>query len=444
MSTKQKTFYFIGIGGVGMSALARLCLMEGHSVFGYDKVKSVITQDLSHQGIQIFYDEGLEDLPEEVLKHSTEIIYTAAIPDSHKQLQFFKNSGFLVRKRAVFLADWCAGKTTLAVAGTHGKTTTMAFLTHIFSQTGQSFTALMGGFFQNNHSNLFRTGEEFVLVEADEYDRSFLHLHPTIAAVTSLDPDHLDIYETAAEFKSAFKVFSEQVSQKLIVAHGIDLPGLSYGIDIEADYQIFNIKYDADGYLFDLKTPQNTYTNLRLNQLGVHNLANMLCAVALADQVQIPLPRILEALISFPGVYRRMNCFKWKKKLLIDDYAHHPSEIKTVLETLKGFYPDQRLGVVFQPHLFSRTKDFYHQFIAVLSEFDEVILLEIYPAREKPIEGISSNQLLKDLEHPSKRLITKREMPQAIQEGQSTVFALLGAGDIGVEIQKLKSQNDNI
>lgn len=444
MKPEQKTFYFIGIGGVGMSALARLCLLEGHFVLGYDRVPSPITRDLERQGVEICYQETIAALPQEVLNSKTQIIYTAAIPTSHKQLNYFINAGYSVKKRAVFLADWCAGKTTLAVAGTHGKTTTMAFLSHIFSQTNQSFTALMGGFFQNNSSNLIRTGNDFVLVEADEYDRSFLHLHPTIAAVTSLDPDHLDIYETAAEFKTAFSTFSSQVSQQLIVAHGIPLSGLTYGIEVDADYRLFNIEQHERGYRFDLKTPQNTFTDLKLNQLGAHNLSNMLCAIAMADQAAIPMPQILDTLATFPGVYRRMNYFKWKGKLLIDDYAHHPTEIESVLDTLKSFYSSESCGIVFQPHLFSRTKDFYHQFLAVLSKFDEVILLEIYPAREKPIEGITSSQLLMDLDHPQKKLISKQELPQTIVQAQSTVFALLGAGDIGVEIQKLKSENEEL
>lgn len=444
MKSKQKTFYFIGIGGVGMSALARLCVLEGHDVYGYDKVQSTVTTDLAQQGIEITYQETLTALPPAVLNPTTQIIYTAAIPASHEQLNYFINKGYSVRKRAVFLADWCAGKPTIAVAGTHGKTTTMAFLTHIFSYTHQSFTALMGGFFQNNNSNLYRTGDDFVLVEADEYDRSFLHLHPTLAAVTSLDPDHLDIYETADEFKAAFDVFSRQVRQQLIIAQGIPLAGLTYGIEVEADYQILNIERLEEGYRFDLKTPHNTYTDLKLNQLGAHNLSNMLCAVALADQAAIPMPGILDSLSSFPGVYRRMNRFKWSGKLIFDDYAHHPSEIQSVLETLKSFYPSESCGVVFQPHLFSRTRDFYPQFLAILSKFDEVLLLEIYPARETPIEGISSDQLLNDLNHPAKKLISKQELPQAIKAGHSTIFALLGAGDIGVEILKLKSEKEEI
>ena len=440
MSHRDMTYYFIGIGGVGMSALARLCVLQGHKVFGYDRVHSTVTNELEKEGIAIIYDESLEVLPEEVLNKRTQIIYTAAIPPNHKQLDYFITNGFTVKKRALFMAELCAEKTTLAVAGTHGKTTTAAFLTHIFSETNQAFTSIMGGFFQNNPSNLIRTGEEFMLVEADEYDRSFLHLHPTVGAITSIDSDHLDIYQTKDAFKEAFTRFSSQVVQQLVVAFGLPFEGLTYGVNVDADYRVYNLRLLADGYEFDLSTPSENFSKLKLNQLGEHNLSNMLCALAMADQVNVSMQKAVESLASFPGVYRRMNLFRWNDKWLIDDYAHHPTEIKSVLDTLNNFYPQDRKGVIFQPHLFSRTQDFYREFLAVLAQFDEVVLLDIYPARELPIEGVTSERLIQDLNHGNKKLIKKDEIAETIHASQAAVFALLGAGDVGEQIQLLKSE----
>jgi UDP-N-acetylmuramate--alanine ligase len=438
MSNQVQTYYFIGIGGVGMSALARLCFIQGNEVFGYDRVHSTVTNELEKEGITIIYNESLEALPQKVLNMRTKIIYTAAIRPNHKQLDYFITNGFTVKKRALFMAELCADKTTLAVAGTHGKTTTAAFLTHIFSKTNQSFTSIMGGFFENNPSNLVRTGEEFMLVEADEYDRSFLHLHPTVGAITSIDSDHLDIYQTRDAFKKAFARYSSQVVRQLVVAFGLPFEGLTYGVNIDADYRVYNIKLLADGYEFDLSTPSEDFSKLKLHQLGEHNLSNMLCALAMADQVNVSMQKAVASLASFPGVYRRMNLFRWNNKWLVDDYAHHPTEIKSVLDTLNNFYPQDRKGVIFQPHLFSRTQDFYEGFLAVLAQFDEVVLLDIYPARELPIEGVTSERLIKDLSHTNKKLIKKDEIAETIHASQAAVFALLGAGDIGEQIQLLK------
>ncbi len=279
-----------------------------------------------------------------------------------------------------------------------------------------------------------------MLVEADEYDRSFLHLHPSIGAITSMDTDHLDIYQTQQAFEAAFVSFSSQVKQQLIVAYGLPLEGVTYGVNVEADYRIYNIKLLEEGYEFDLSTPTEVFHQVKLNQLGTHNLSNMLCALAMADQAKLPMQKALASLPSFPGVHRRMNLFRWKKKWLVDDYAHHPTEIKSVLDTLNTFYPEERTGVIFQPHLFSRTQDFYTEFLEVLAQFDEVVLLDIYPARELPIEGVSSEKMLKDLKHECKRWIQKEQISDTIQASTASVFALLGAGDIGEEIQKLKTQ----
>ena len=441
MITKQKNiFYFIGIGGVGMSALARLCLKEGCEVYGYDKTSSDITEQLIKNGIKIIFDDSVKALQNLLLSTDVQIVYSAAIPDFHPQLVFLKKQGNNVIKRAEFLAKVCINKKTLAVAGTHGKTTTSSILTHIFSKTNQSFISVMGGFFNNDSSNLIQTGSESIIVEADEYDRSFLHLNPTIACITSVEADHLDIYESEDIFLEAFVQFSKKVSNELIVAYGLPISGLTYGIEVAADYKAFNLKITEKGYRFDLTTPNREFKDIFFNQMGIHNVSNALGAVAMADQAGIDINKSLLALESFPGVYRRMNLYRWRDIVIIDDYAHHPSEIDSVFKTIKTFYPKQKNCVVFQPHLFSRTRDFMNDFKTTLSKFDEVILMDIYPAREEPIKGVNAKILFDGISHTKKGYIEKNQIKKILKSSNADVFALLGAGDIGEEIKKLKRE----
>lgn len=441
MITKQKNiFYFIGIGGVGMSALARLCLKEGCEVYGYDKTSSDITEQLIENGIKIIFDDSVKALQNLLLSTDVQIVYSAAIPDFHPQLVFLKRQGNNVIKRAEFLAKVCINKKTLAVAGTHGKTTTSSILTHIFSKTNQSFISVMGGFFNNDSSNLIQTGSESIIVEADEYDRSFLHLNPTIACITSVEADHLDIYESEDIFLEAFVQFSKKVSNELIVAYGLPISGLTYGIEVAADYKAFNLKITEKGYRFDLTTPNREFKDIFFNQMGIHNVSNALGALAMADQAGIDINKSLLALESFPGVYRRMNLYRWRDIVIIDDYAHHPSEIDSVFKTIKTFYPKQKNCVVFQPHLFSRTRDFMNDFKTTLSKFDEVILMDIYPAREEPIKGVNAKILFDGISHTKKGYIEKNQIKKILKSSKADVFALLGAGDIGEEIKKLKRE----
>ena len=432
------SYYFIGIGGMGMSALARLCLTKGHRVFGYDVTPSQVINDLISEGAQVIYDLSFEALPSVLRDKNIEVVYTAAISRDHPQLKYFFAQGNNVRKRAVFLAELTSKIKTLAISGTHGKTTTSAFLTHIFSETSQEFTSIMGGFFKNQKSNLIVEGSDFMIVEADEYDRSFLQLHPSIACITSMDADHLDVYETNSSFSEAFIKFSSQVSQALVVAYGLPIKGITYGIDVPADYRVENIIKNKFGYNFNIITPLRTYENVYLNQLGLHNILNALCAIAMADQIGVFTENSIKALTTFPGVQRRMNLMKYGDAIIIDDYAHHPREIENVLNTLKGFYPEHKNCVIFQPHLFSRTQDFMNEFALVLSEFDEVVLLDIYPARELPISGISAQVLLDKLNHSNKKLILKSAIKESIDNSNAGLFAFLGAGDIGLEVEKLK------
>ena len=441
MITKQKNiFYFIGIGGVGMSALARLCLKEGCKVYGYDKTSSDITEQLIKNGIKIIFDDSVKALQNLLLSTDVQIVYSAAIPDFHPQLVFLKKQGNNIIKRAEFLAKVCINKKTLAVAGTHGKTTTSSILTHIFSKTNQSFISVMGGFFNNDSSNLIKTGSESIIVEADEYDRSFLHLNPTIACITSVEADHLDIYESEDIFLEAFVQFSKKVSNELIVAYGLPISGLTYGIEVAADYKAFNLKITEKGYRFDLTTPNREFKDIFFNQMGIHNVSNALGALAMADQAGIDINKSLLALESFPGVYRRMNLYRWRDIVIIDDYAHHPSEIDSVFKTIKTFYPKQKNCVVFQPHLFSRTRDFMNDFKTTLSKFDEVILMDIYPAREEPIKGVNAKILFDGISHTKKGYIEKNQIKKILKSSNADVFALLGAGDIGEEIKKLKRE----
>ena len=436
----KKIFYFIGIGGVGMSALARLCLKDGYSVYGYDKISSEITDQLIKKGINIIFDNSVSALNELLLSTEVQIIYSAAIPNSHPQLEFYKKQGNNVSKRAEFLSKICNNKKTLAVAGTHGKTTTSSILTHIFYKSNQSFTSIMGGFFNNNLSNLIKTGSESIIVEADEYDRSFLHLNPTFACITSIEADHLDIYKTQDIYEDAFFQFSKQVSGKLIVAHGLPISGLTYGIEVPADYKGCNVQIIKYGYRFDLKTPNGNFKNIFFNQIGIHNLYNAIGAIAMADQAGININKALLALKSFPGVYRRMNLYRWRDAYIIDDYAHHPSEINSVFEAIKDFYPKQKNCVVFQPHLYSRTRDFMNDFKTVLNKFDEVKIIDIYPARENPIEGVNVKSLLEGISNKKAKYIQKNQVKNEIKKSDATIFALLGAGDIGEEIKQFKNE----
>ena len=436
-SNSINTYFFIGIGGVGMSALARFCFHFGHKVYGHDKAQSDITNALTREGIRIIYDQSINALPKFLLSQDIKVVYSAAIELNHSQLSFFLRQGNEVMKRSEFLASLCNDKKTLAVAGTHGKTTTSLILTHFFSETEQLFTSLTGGFLNGNDSNLIKTGSETFIVEADEYDRSFLQLYPTLACITSIEPDHLDIYKTKNEFLKAFIQFSNQVDEELIISYGLPFNGLTFGIDVSADYQATKLKRTKLGYRFDLNTPYDKYKDIYLNLIGSHNVSNALAAIAIAEQSGLSANEFLDTLENFPGVYRRMNIYRWNESIIIDDYAHHPSEIQSVYNTIRSFYPTYQNCVIFQPHLYSRTRDFMKEFSRVLSMFDEVILLDIYPAREIPIEGINSKTLLNNISTRKKRFMSKTKIKSALEESDAKIFAILGAGDIGLEFKNL-------
>ena len=439
---KEQSFYFIGIGGIGMSSIARFLLQQGCEVGGYDKTPSPITTALIAEGATIVFDQNLEALPASFNTPSTKVIFTPAIPVGHPHKDFFEQQGNSVVKRSVFLGELTKNKPTLAVAGTHGKTTTTAILAHLFSALGESFTAFIGGVLNQNKTNLLSTGFDNILVEADEFDRSFLQLSPTIGCITSVDADHLDIYGTEADVVAAYRAFSDKITSIRVVEKTVPLPGLTYSIKEEADYYAAGIKAKGFGYQFDLHTPDQVHREVYFSQLGLHNLSNAVAAFAMASQYGLSEEQLAAALAHFKGVERRLQLIlSSPNHILIDDYAHHPTEIKAVYDTLENAYPREEKCVVFQPHLFSRTQDFMEDFAAVLQLFDCVILLPIYPARELPIAGVTSSALAERIAPKTPvELLDKARLQEKIVSLPQRIKVILGAGDIGLELNTLKQK----
>ena len=432
--------FFIGIGGIGMSAIARYFVTNKKQVAGYDKTPSKITDELKELGVQVHFDDAIKNIPIPFLdKKKTLIVYTPAIPKNHLQFNYFKENNFTILKRAELLGEITKTSFCLAVAGTHGKTTTSSILGHIMSSV--KATSFLGGIAENYQSNLILGEDKIAVVEADEFDRSFLKLSPNIACITSMDADHLDIYGDADALKDSFYEFSEKVSDALIVAKGLPVKGLTYAVNEEADYQATNLKIENGTYIFDVKTPTNSIENVVFQLPGKHNIMNALSALAMADVYGLSLETIKEKLATFKGVQRR---FSYKIKtddfVLIDDYAHHPTEISAVEHSIREMYPNDKVLVVFQPHLFSRTRDFIDDFASALSKFDEVLLLDIYPAREEPISGVNSDWLLGKITNQNKKITTKTKLLSDVKKSSAKIVAMLGAGDIGVMINEVTKE----
>ncbi len=432
--------YFVGIGGIGMSAIARYFVSLGKNVAGYDKTPSQITDDLSDLGVQIHFDDVIKNIPISFLNtEKTLVIFTPAIPNNHSELRYFKENNFNVLKRAQVLGMISKNTFCLAVAGTHGKTTTSAILGHIMKRVNA--TSFLGGISENYNSNLLLGEDKICVVEADEFDRSFLQLYPNIACITSMDADHLDIYKEASSLEESFVTFSQQVSETLIVAKGLPLKGLTYAVNETADYMAFNLKIESGKYIFDVKTPVSEIKNIEFHLPGKHNVMNALAALAMADSYGVSLEGIKQRLATFKGVKRRFTYkIKTNDFVLIDDYAHHPTEIAAVENAIREMYPNEKVLVVFQPHLFSRTQDFVDDFASALGAFDEILLLDIYPARELPIPGINSEWLLSKINNPHKKITQKKTLLKDIQQSSAKVVAMLGAGDIGVMISEITNQ----
>lgn len=436
--------YFIGIGGIGMSALARYFHINQKHVAGYDKTQTDITNNLVTLGIDISFVDNIEKIPSSFLKKDeTLVIYTPAIPANHSELNYFKSNGYNVLKRSEVLGLITKNTFCLAVAGTHGKTTTTSILGHLMYECNVPLTAFLGGISENYNSNLILSGSEVSVVEADEFDRSFLTLSPDMACITSMDADHLDIYGEADALKESFVAFSKKLKTdgKLFIKNGLPLKGITYGIEDDSDYSAHNIKIKNGSYVFDVKTPKTVLKDIQFNLPGRHNLSNALIALAMAVEYGCPHRQLAKALASYKGVNRRFTYhIKTEELVFIDDYAHHPEEINAVHQAVREVYPNKKILAIFQPHLFSRTRDFIDDFAASLSQFDDIILLDIYPAREVPIQGVTSAWLLSKISNENKRLVSKEELLSAIRFSDAQVILTLGAGDIGEQVKHIKKE----
>lgn len=430
--------YFIGIGGIGMSALARYFNSHNYTVSGYDRTDSLVTKALKAEGVNVIFDDEISKIPEDFLNpEKCLVVYTPAIPDNHKQMQYFKNSGYVLVKRAEILGMLSEELFTLAVAGTHGKTTVSSMLAWFMSFTTNKAHAFLGGISTNFNSNYVDAGNSNIMVvEADEFDRSFLHLHPNASIITVVDADHLDIYKNYDNVKEAFTQFALSNTSFVLLKYGLDIKvpveTKTYALtDNNADYFATNLKKHNLSYSFTLNTPNTKIDNLILNVPGLLNLENAIAASAMSLMNGLEESGLRKALASFEGIKRRFEIIVDKKDFVyIDDYAHHPEEIRRTFESLKDAFPNKKITVVFQPHLFSRTKDFAQEFGKSLSGFDEIILLPIYPAREIEIPGVSSNLIFDNIDNKNKYLIDKNQLTDFVKSLKLEVLVTLGAGDI--------------
>ncbi|MHC2993176.1 UDP-N-acetylmuramate--alanine ligase [Pontibacter sp. HJ8] len=449
--------YFLGIGGIGMSAIARWFHAKGFPVWGYDKTRTPLTEALEQEGIQVHYEDDVNQLPQEIRtdKAATLVVLTPAIPAEHTEWAYLREQGYTIKKRSEVLGIITASAYTIAVAGTHGKTTTSSIVTHLLHHAGVDCSAFLGGIATNLNSNLLigkgDAGRELVVVEADEYDRSFLTLFPDIAIVTSADPDHLDIYGDKEEMIRGFQQFISQIKPGgyLILQDSTD-PSLTdkvqqgvrvirYSLE-QGDARVQHVEIDGHRFSFNAETPLGNIAHLRLGLPGFHNVENALAALVVGQILEIPAAALAAGIESFRGVKRRFEIvYEGEGKVFIDDYAHHPKEISAFMNSLRAIYPDKKLKVIFQPHLFTRTRDFADEFAESLSKADELVLLDIYPAREKPIAGVTSQMILERVSGPEKYLLRKEEMLQNLRENPDfEVLATVGAGDIDTLVKPIK------
>ena len=450
--------FFLGIGGIGMSALARWFKANGHSVSGYDKTETPLTQALQAEGIAVHYSDAVENIPAEIRqnKAQTLVVLTPAIPATSQEWQWLREQGYDIRKRSQVLGVLTQGRPIIAVAGTHGKTTTSSMVAHLLHHAGLDAGAFLGGIAVNLGSNLLlpRSAAAPVVVEADEYDRSFLTLQPDVAIVTSTDADHLDIYGDQNALIESFCQFVSQLKLggTLLLNHTADArvaaavpPGtrvLRYGLTATQGPHLFaeNITANGHKFNFDLHSPQGIVRKLELAVPGFHHVENMLAAAAVAQLFGVTETQLPEAVAAYRGVKRRFEfVVTGPTQVYVDDYAHHPREIEAFLRSLRTLYPDKKMRVVFQPHLFTRTRDFAEGFSTSLSLADEVVLLDIYPARELPLAGVSAEMLLAAITAPVKSLQTKAEVLENARDNPTfDVLATVGAGDIDTLVPHLK------
>ena len=435
---KYRNVYFIGIGGIGMSAIARFCKFKGCSVSGYDRTPSELTRRLEAEGIEVHYDDDCSRIPED--REDTLVVYTPAVPDEFGELAYAREKGYKVIKRSRMLGELTRGESCLAVAGTHGKTTTSTMIAHILTEGGSGCSAFLGGISKNYGTNMLVSDTPVVVAEADEFDRSFLQLHPSTAVITSMDADHLDIYGDLEHVQQAFREFASQVSETLILKYGLPIASgdvqakiFTYHFDNpSADFHSANLRLGDDGhYTYDLVYPGGTLSDIRVGAIGWVNVENSIAAAAVCLCRGMDAQKVRHALSSFEGVRRRLDVHVNRPGLCyIDDYAHHPAELRSAISSVRQVFPGRKITGVFQPHLYTRTRDFASGFAEALSMLDRLILLDIYPAREEPIEGVSSELIFKDVSCPEKLLVHKSGLMDLLSREELDVLITLGAGDI--------------
>ena len=445
-----KRVYLVGIGGIGMSGLARYFHHLGCVVCGYDKTATPLTDALHNEGICMLFEDKADLIPMSFQSpdEGTLIIYTPAIPKDSAILNFFKNKGFDMQKRSQVLGLISKSMYTIAVAGTHGKTTTSSMIAHILKDSGKDCSAFLGGISSNYQTNVLYGNNNIVVVEADEYDRSFLTLHPDVAIITSMDADHLDIYGDHSQLEESFKLFASQLKQggTLIYHKGLPLgDGITYTMNDEAQAMATNVRIQDGDFYFDFNNGTTRIPDIKMGIAGLHNIENAVAAIEAALLVQVSSAAIHAALGSFKGVKRRFEYIvKTKEHIYIDDYAHHPEELRAAISSVKKLYPDKKLTVMFQPHLFTRTRDFADGFAEVLDMADELLMLDIYPARELPIAGVDSDMILSRMNMLNKRKCGKQEAVDIVRIEKPELLLTVGAGDIDTLVQPLKQVLENV
>lgn len=438
MATKYKNAYFIGIGGIGMSAIARYFKFKGLNVAGYDKTESELTDTLQKEGIDVHYVDNVDFIPKDIA--NTLVVYTPAIPHDLKELKYVMDNGYNVFKRSKVLGEITDGERCLAVSGTHGKTTTSTLTAHILDESGEGCSAFLGGISKNYGTNLLMSHTPTVVVEADEFDRSFLQLHPEIAVITAMDADHLDIYGDLEHVHEAFKAFASQVSGTVIAKLGLDITSkdtnakiLRYHYnDPKADFYARNPQPDKLGYFsFDIVWPGGVIEGVKCGTPGWVNVENSVAAAAICLTYGLKPEAIKHAIGTFQGVKRRLDIHVNTEKIsYIDDYAHHPKELSTAISSMRDIFPGRKLTAIFQPHLYTRTRDFADDFAAALSKVDKLILLDIYPAREEPIPGVTSEIIFDKVTAPEKVMLHKEELMGYLEKEPVDVLITFGAGNI--------------
>lgn len=439
------SFYFIGIGGIGMSALARYFLSLGKKVSGYDRTRTPLTIKLEESGIEIHYEENVELIPKDV----DVVVYTPAIPANHKELMYYKEHNYKVVKRSDVLQWITESSFNICVGGTHGKTTITTMIGHILRDSGYGCNAFLGGISANYGTNFWSSEKNVCVVEADEYDRSFLKLVPDVAVITAMDPDHLDIYGTPEEVENAFVQFSKRIKKDgcLVKKYGLNRANelnathhyIYSFVESEADVYASNIKVENGSYTYNVNHKDWTVNDVVLHMGGLHNIENSVAAITVAKYLGIEDEKIKDAVASFKGVKRRFEyVLKNDEHVLIDDYAHHPEELKALISGVRSLFKDETCTVIFQPHLYTRTRDLTDEFVESLDMADEVILLPIYPARELPIEGVSSEMISNKMQLEKKKVLSKEGMLSWVKKNQPKLLVMCGAGDIDALVEPVK------